>query len=366
MELVEIELAEVCGKLPAVQPFVPEGLQAGMQDCLFICACGFEKRTLSMPSALSACGKYRVEHSIVLIHETNTDENRKNQPKLTAFLERFSDTDILHVDHNDDDFVSRFEEALTTALNCPSHSDTDTLPQVTVDITGLSGRMLFSVMKLLSTRKIRLRILYTEAAKYHPTRNEYKQHPEEWTADGEGISAGILKVREANLYPGLNVSELPTTLVAFPTFKPERIRSVQAELKPARTFWVVGIPHAPKDRWRSQAMREINCIPEDDHTDELSAFEYIEVLALLERLRREHGDGTHFAIAPHGSKLNNVGVALFCLLRQDVGLWFSTPQRFNASQYTGSARALWQIDFGELEPILTLVRSCGKLRLEID
>lgn len=358
MLIKETELAEVCSQLPPIQPYEPQ--QDSCSDQVFICACGFEDRSLAIPSGLCKPSRYQTRHSLVLDHETNEEDNASNRPALTHYLSSISQKGIESLRYRDDDFVVKFDNIMDQAT-----VSGERIPRVSFDITACSSQMVLSTLKLLFHRKVSLRLLYTEADTYHPTLLEYQQSPHDWTVDGKGMSRGILRVREFRLYPGLNLRELPMLLVAFPTFKPERINSIRTELQPAKTVWIIGIPHATENEWRVKAMREINGVTEADTAYEITTFGYIETFAQLEQIYKGYEESFHVIVAPHGSKLQNVGIALFCLLREDVGLWFSTPLSFNTAQYTSGIKAFWQINFGSVQTVSEIVRACGKLELKL-
>lgn len=360
MYLKETELAEVCNLLPSTQLYDPSQDSVMAPEQMFICACGFEDRCMAIPSLLSKSGRYKTRYSFLFEHQTNPEENARNRPLLENYLSNITEIEVQNFTYKDEDFVARFEGMLDRVLV----SNEELLSRITFDISGCSTQMILSALKLLLQRKIRLRLLYVEAAIYHPTPNEYKQSPQDWTIDGAGMSKGILEVVESRLYLGNNLSQLPTLLVAFATFKPERIRYIQAELQPAKTIWIIGIPHAPENQWRIEAMRKINEMPEDETSYKIHTFDHIETFSKLEQIYRDNEESHHMIIAPHGSKLQSVGIALFTLLRQDVGLWFSTPKSFNPVQYTGGVKEFWQIDFGDVQEVVKTIQSCSKLKLE--
>jgi len=354
--LKEIEVEEVCASLPAISPYIPS--QDSTNDELFLCACGFEPRCSRIAVELKN-KKYRTQHSIFFEYEINASDNLRNRPELVSALSDFTKTEPTAVIYRDRDFDADFVGRLDSMLN-----STDPLHTVTLNISACSSEIILYSLRLLFGRKIKLRILYSEAAVYHPTLPEYESSPAEWTTDtGSSMSTGILKVKECPIYPGTNPDQLPTMLIAFPTFKPERIRSVVSDLQPSKTIWILGIPHLPENRWRTEAMREINSVPPDDPVFELDTFKYTEAFSRLEQVYRQYEFTNHIEICPLGSKLQNVGVALFCLLRQDVALRYSTPESFNSKQYTEGVEALWQIDFGVVESLVDLVCSCGKLQV---
>lgn len=358
MLLKEIELAEIVGQLPEIKRLDPQQLSGGGNDQLFICACGFEDRALAIPSRLAETSNYRAEHSLILEHMTNRKDNAVNKPAIVHTLTQISSKpqEILY---KDEDFAARFDGILSSVLSC----DDREIPSVSFDISACSSKIVLSALRTLLDRNIHLRIFYTEAATYHPTLEELRQSPEDWKVDGKGISKGILAVGASPLYAGLNIDELPILLVAFPTFKPERIKTIISALQPAKIIWVIGIPHADENHWRIQAMRDINLLSGNERIHELKTFGYVETYTLLEQLYDEHQDDYHMVIAHHGSKLQNVGIGLFCMIRRDVELWCSTPASFNPAQYTSGVENLWQIDFDTTQHVVNLLQSLGKLEL---
>lgn len=358
MVIREIELAEVCNKLPPIKEYNPGNDMSQTSDHVFICACGFEDRSIAIPSALRQSGKYETQYSLVLEHETNPEDNASNLQYLTQCLNGISGHEAWRLTYKEENFVVAFDQFLDANLQFGGE-----LPRVAFDISACSTQMIISTLKLLFRRKIYLKILFAEAEIYHPTKKEYKESRQDWTVDGVGMSRGILRARESRLHPSFNSGELPILLVAFPTFKPERINAIIADLSPAKTIWVLGIPHAPENHWRTEAMRDINNVPENDRAERITTFGYIETLSLLEQLYSEYGESYHMIIAPQGSKFQSVGTALFRLLRQDVGLWFSTPKSFNPAQYTNGVKDFSQIDFGDVQQLISVVKSCGKLEL---
>jgi len=358
--LRETELAEIIGQLPGINPMDPAMANSKGQEQLFICACGFEDRALAIPSHLAESGNYKVEHSLILDHITNKDDNAVNRPELAGFLSRISDDQPKELLYKNEDFAARFQSVLDSVL---SGDDKEETPCVSFDISACSSKMVLSALRMLFERNVRLRILYTEASIYHPTIEELQRSPQNWTVDGRGMSRGILTVEQSPLYSGINLDELPILLVAFPTFKPERMRTIISALQPAQTIWIIGIPHAPENNWRMQSMRDINLVSSSERSYELPTFSYVETFAMLEQLYCDQVDNYHMAVAPHGSKLQNIGISLFCLLRRDVELWFSTPESFNPTQYTAGVKDFWQIVFDNTQQVVNLVQSYGKLQL---
>lgn len=359
MLIREIELAAVCRKLPSIEVHKLENESDEIPDDIFICACGFEERSLTVPSWLDTCGEYRTMYSVVIEHETNHDDNEVNRRELMNHLKRITSREQKSISFKPSDFAAEFNDILQSL-------PLSNIPRVSLDISACSTQMIVSVLKFLFERELKLKLLYTEAETYHPTIEEYSADRENWIVDGKGVSKGILRASECRMYPGVKTGELPVLLIAFPTFKPERIKSIQMELQPVETWWIVGIPHDAKNDWRKQAQKELNGIGENEKVFEVSTFNYVDTLTALEKIYKEIEGNYHMVIASHGSKLQSVGVSLFCLFREDVGLWFSVPESFNPSQYTGGVKKIWQVDFGNTSELKQNIRMYGKLEVVVD
>lgn len=361
MIIHKVEIAEICNGLKQIEKFDVNSFE-NERDDLYITALGFEDRSLDFTKIFSQSGKYKAKSSIILLHETNKVDNERKRAILESYLGTFVENGIIDITYNEDNYMEKYIECINELLGKQKNY------KVSFDISGCSSQMIFSTLKILLESNTDLRVFYTEAEIYHPTKDEFHNH-KKWLIDGSGPSQGILRVTESKLYPGRNVRELPVMLVAFPNFKPERTRSIKTELNPVKTIWIIGEPHLPENHWRRDAVHDVNEI-KDDKIYNLKTFDYISTFCLMEEIYigetykwMAEDNPYHMIIAPHGSKLQNIGIALFCQLRQDVGVYFSTPEQFNPAHYTEGVLNNWQIKFNNTENILKLIKSCGKIRL---
>jgi len=244
-------------------------------------------------------------------------------------------------------------------------------PQVTFDISVCSSRLLITTLTVLFEFSLHLRIVYSEAGLYHPTKAEYDANPDKWTSDEElGLARGVSTVTCSPDHPGSRRDVLPEAVIAFPTFKPERVRAIFADVDPSllirpknRVVWLIGDPHLPEDRWRTDVQRTINDIPASAPAYEVNTFDYKKTLEILERVYRPFDCKYLVNIAPLGSKMQSLGVVLFCFIRPEVSVYFASPREYNAIQYSEGCKALWRIEFHSLADVRKLLDTVGKLQV---
>ena len=358
-----VEFPEVAAKLPDIELLSPDEVPNGT---LYICALGFEPRCLSMAAAL-ANAKKRFDHCIVLEYETNREENELNRPSLMLSLSTISSS-IRCIDVDAMDFVDRMRNELRVAT-----AATNQEPLVALDISVLANRAPFRCMKsLLLEGDIQLTILYSEANVYHPTEEIYKRNARQWTSDSPlGLEQGVSDIRISRDFPGQQLKSLPDCVVVFPSFNGSRTYAVLTKIDPAlvtnptrNVVWLVGVPRLPEDYWRVDAMKEINKIDNTQSSYDVSTFSYKNTLQLLHTVYRDRSPWFNLTVSPLGSKLQALGCVLFCHQRRDVRVIYSIPSQYNAKRYSDGCKALWQIKFGSVAALRSLLSSTGKLRME--
>lgn len=363
--VVQRQLADILGGLPSIAA-LDVGRLGTLTDDLFLCALGFEHRCLTLPGRLKECG-YRARRSAYIRYATNLDDNNVNLPELENHL-RIVSPDVAALDADTADFPNRLRALLESIMReAPAKP-----PSVALDVSVMANRLLLRCMKILLEYGIRARLVYSEAEVYHPTRREYEQEPAKW-AGGEslGLERGVSDVVPSVDHPGHSFDQLPDFLILFPSFKAERSKAVVSFVDPSllanpadKVVWLLGVPHLAADRWRLDAMKEINAINEGIPRFEVSTFDYKETLQVLEGLHVAKSERHTITLSPLGSKMQALGTALFCYMHPDVRVIFSTPKEYNAVQYSEGCKAVWEIDFGSLSELGRSLEDVGGLRVE--
>ena len=219
---------------------------------------------------------------------------------------------------------------------------------------------------------IYLLLVYSEAMIYHPTADEFEKEREKWTTKEDfGIASGVGKVMPSPEHPGA-YKENPNLIIAFLTFKPERTRSIIADIDETilirpdrRIIWIIGDPHMDQDikRRRKKIMREINKIPEECTTYEVCTFDYKETIKQLDKIYNDKNLDFHLNVSTLGSKMQTLGVTLFSYVRPDISVYLAIPEKYNSKQYSEGFKATWQIDFCDFSEIRKILNRVDQVEI---
>lgn len=364
MQIARNELRKILSALPDVSPYDPVQDSGERCDALFICTLGFEPRALAVPRQLRQAG-YKATRAVLLQYSTNSDDNAANSVEMFGCLRQITDTiEPLQVD--DPDFTRRMRATLQS-LSGGAHQAS--IPSVTFDISAASNQAILRAMKALLDADIQLRILYAEANVYHPTKEEYESDFGKWSEESSlGLARGVSEVTPSTEYPGQHFDPRPDCIVLFPTFKAERSRAVISRIDPSllmapgnKVLWILGAPHLQQDKWRTDAMRKINKISSTAPQYEVSTFDFKKTLEALEQIYLQRWERFNITISPLGSKMQALGISLFCYLHWDVRVMFARPREYNAALYSEGYRSLWKVDIESVAFLRSLLDSVGKL-----
>ena len=368
----EIELIDILNNLPDIIPLDCEKEFLDKEYDIFFCPLGFEDRCLTIPEKLAEVKGFRCKESLIFEYSTNLEDNEVNKPRLIDAIKKFSN-DWKFIQCDTDDFTNELREYLNRLVRNKNN------PNVIFDISASSSKLLLSVMKVLLEYDISLHIVYSEALIYHPTWEEYKKEPKKWTTEeGFGITQGVGKVIPSPEYPGAR-RENPDMVIVFTTFKPERIKAIITNIDETllirpnkRIIWIVGDPHMDEDnkKKRKNITREIirqilKEVPSSykPYEVEVCTFNYKETLKALEHIYINKELEYHINICALGSKMQSLGISLFCFIRPDISVYFALPQKFNPNQYSEGCRDTWQIGFGCLINIKSILNRVDQLEI---
>lgn len=361
----EIEFVDILNELPDIIPLNCEKYFFQQEYDLFFCALGFEDRCLNIPEQLAKTKNFRCKQALYFEYSTNIEDNEVNKQRLFRAFQQFADAcKSFHCDN--DNFTKNLREYIGEIVTSNKN------PKIIFDISACSSKLLFSVMEVLFEFDIYLLIVYSEAMTYHPTIEEFEKEREKWTTEEDfGITHGVGKVTSSPEYPGA-CKENPDLIIAFLTFKPERTRAIIIDIDEAllikpgkRIIWIIGDPHMDDEtkRKRKEIMREINKIPEGCPTYEVCTFNYKETIKKLDKIYNDNDLDFHIDISALGSKMQSLGIHIFCYVRPDASVYLAIPKKYNAKQYSESCKANWQINFGDIENIKKILNKVGQLEI---
>jgi hypothetical protein len=356
------ELADSVAELPQIIPLQTQQLA---DADLLICVLGFEERCLAIPRALVA-GPMHASAAALCRYPTNPSDNEANGAALRQCLaeiapELLPDLDVAG------DLVAQLRTLIA------EHTRQGESTRVFLDVSVASNALIIRALSALLDADVELHLLYAEADRYRPTRNEYearRDSPE--GADQGQLAHGVLDVTVASEFPGRHAVTLPQRVIVFPGFDRDRVRAAVSQvdndfimdLARAPLTWMIGRPLHDEDSWRQEALIDLHDVPVDHERHFVNTFDYRETMYALEEVYRRFGVQSNISLVPLGSKMQAVGITLFCFARREIALVVSQPREYSAVAYSRGFRALWHLPLGRTSDISRSLRSVDTIRLE--
>ena len=311
----------------------------GSDDCLLVCG-GFEERAIAALHRTCAAG-YTGFALGLITYRPSYPQNRTDELRQIGRDAHLQITEFVYDRENPagiGEDLKRFTRGFT---------------HVFVDISGMSRLLIVQTLVALLTESHNqaVTIIYGEAQEYPPTRAQFAQDRQR--VDSElvlsYISSGIFEVASTPELASVSMLGEAIRLVAFPSFDPAQLSNLIQELQPTYTELIHGVPPASKNKWRTQAIDELNRPTLDalqrraDHI--ASTRDYRETLRILIKVYGERSMFDRIVVAPTGSKMQAVAVGIFRSVLYDVQIVYPTPQTFTApDEHTIGIRQLYKVD----------------------
>jgi hypothetical protein len=361
-----IEVDELLGELPALTELCREAAQT-WKNALFIGALGFEERCLAIPQFLERAGAHFAS-TCYFEYDINRPDNEINRPELERCLTALGDIQLPIAAGGPE-----LEARLSTIHSFAKLQQPEATPLVILDISSCADWLIIRAMAALLRSEVRLIIVYSEAAMYHPTKVEYEAGVDQWSSESRnGLEWGVEEVTILSHNPGAHLDSVPDCVAIFPTFNPSRSKAIISAVDPAllsnagdKVHWIIGLPHlVEEDGWRTGALIEINGLSGESIQHFVSTFDYKESIRALERITHQVGDRYKITVAPLGSKMQSVGTTLFSVAHPEVRIIHAVPKEYNAARYSKGCKAMWRLDLGESRQLRALLRRVGCLVVE--
>lgn len=315
-------------------------LRFGRDDCLVVCA-GFEDRALSFLNYATTHldDPFRV---LLIRYLPFMNENRSSEMQKICQGAGLNYSDIVYDRQEPVGFGDLFLKAVGALGG-----------RLYIDISGMSRLMIVQVLVSLATRQngfAQSTVLYAEASEYPPGKAEVQNAIDKSEVDPLYsimlLSSGVFEV---TIVPELLSSSLDgqqMRLIAFPSFNTDQLTALRAELQPSRYSIIHGAPPAAKNQWRTEAISKLN------HMDSMkgeesyftSTLDYRETLDRLVDIYHRYGAAERILIAPTGSKMQTVAVAIFRAFVRDVQIVYPTPRSFTSpDRYTIGVENQYQL-----------------------
>jgi hypothetical protein len=342
---------DVLLQFPQILQLEPQTL---FSPLTYIGAAGFEDRAMSfLDWAISR--KISIDNAIAIEYRPYYETNR-----VQLFKEKLSKVKAevrwTIFDRYDPQAFSKAILPILKSLNSE---------HILVDVSAMSKFLVIIILQALRDRPNRLTIIYTEADVYHPTKDEFELKKKELGMVPDFLTTDVYKILAVSSLSSVSMQSHPMLLLAFPTFNRSEIVALYNELSPKCMILFEGVPHEEQDKWRLEAIREINerITTSPDYTIEqrvLSTFDYRANIKMLEDVYQDYSCMNKIVLSPTGSKLQTVAVFMFKQLHPDVQIVYPVTKSF-IGEYSEKCRAIWSISFDSFSEFVRLLDTYRRL-----
>jgi hypothetical protein len=344
--------SEVRALFPEIAPLNPSTL---LHPMIYICAVGFEDRAMML---LDCClsQKIRVEKALAIRYKPHGDPRNRVTDFRSKLEKVCSCVEWINYDRLD---PQKFQEELASSIDVPDPF------HVLVDISGMSKFLTMVLLQVLTRLPNSITVVYAEADIYHPTRDEFEKKKEKVGATPDFLTSDVYTILHVTSLSSVSMQGYPILLLVFPTFNHNEVAALHNEVSPQYMILLEGDPHKETDKWRLQAMKEVNrnLTANPDYSCEskvVSTFDYISNIEVLQDIYRKYCFTHKVLLAPTGSKLQTIASFLFRQIHPDVQIVYPVTKAF-IGEYSEKCRALWAIPFGHFS---NFISSLYKYRLE--
>ena len=313
-------------KLPAIQPATK--LSKGPKR-LYISGYGFEDRATGWMSFQEKQGKILTESLIVNYlppkGENRITEVRKALRKIGIDFPNEWEFDITE--------PGEIEERIKKKIG-----SVDKYDEIILDISSLTKFLILIFLCVLSKYKGFLRIVYTEANDYPPSKSQYVNLKIDPTLIQHFPTQGFGTILRAKCLSSIRMQGQPVCLIAFTSFNEQLIKYMLGTINPYRLIILNGKPPRSDLRWREKATYEIhkklmdaykktNPINSDTGLPQIrvDTLRYHETFNTIEKIYREHCNYERIIVAATGSKMQTVGLFFNKIAHPDIHIEYPTP-----------------------------------------
>jgi len=343
-------------KLPEMKP-LNEAIERNSSFDLYIAALGFEERTTEVAESLARVG-VRVENAVLFEYDRFYEAAERRREKYEHILKQVT-SGRAHRPFNapitvqDPGFPNRMKHLLRSLAKSGNQ-------RILFDCTSCPSLILSASLAILLSHYCDLTVLYSEAAEYFPTSEEWesgklKRHG----LRVQGPFAGVRFVAKPPILQADDTGELPVLLVLFPTFNTERTDGVLADLDPATRIWIFGEPHDFRKNFYRIEMAKSFAAPimhPGDLWSTLTTFDYRKSLLALTTLNRQYHAANRIVLMPHGSKMQTLGTSLFASAHE-ISQVFAMPKTYDPDRYSKGCMQVWGIPLGDTRALVTELKS---------
>ena len=329
-------------QFPSIVPYSAKLLSGPVT---YVGAAGFEDRVFAFPNRLTKDG-VQIKNAIEITYLPYDSTNRENEfnEKLTRLASPISS--IVFNRHDPQPFQKSFQN-LIKPMN----------PKlIALDISAMSKFLIMILLQSLREFDGEVEILYAEPKEYHPTLEEFDKAKKKIVWPPDFLTDDVYRILHVTSLSSSSMQGHPILLVTYPTFNHNEIVTLQSELTPNCMVLILGMPPKEKNKWRLDALKEINDrILDPDYCRSspiMSTFDYVSNIEGLEEIYQTYQYTHRILLSPTGSKLQALAAFMFRQIRPDVQIVYPATKSFK-SEYSEGEEDLWCISIPRFSELIS-------------
>lgn len=314
---------------------------------LFIGAYGFEDRSLGWPSRQPK--RDRVLEDAVVFKYKHPKGNNKVQElrdelgKLGVKKTRDIVCDVRYPYPIEDLLEAEFQEL--------------TYDEIVLDITAMTKLLILACLCKLRAFKGTLRLVYSEARIYSPSKHEFEAAVKKGMAVLTKFpSRGAESIVRLRCLSSIRMQGQPVILVAFTSFNEQLVRHMLGTMSPHRLMFINGRPPRTESAWREHATQKIHERLIDEFAADnpkfkgllervASTLDYRETIDRINSVYDTHGNFERIICAATGSKMQTVGLFFSKTNHPDVHVEYPTPDSYFVKGFSEDIRKVHEVTF---------------------
>lgn len=348
-------------KLPSdyLPPLTPVEKLSRQQQRAYVGAYGFEDRSLGWSLAMT---KDHQAISAAFVFKYLHPKGPNRIKELKAALHRIGANKVTNINY---DMVcpQPLEDTLPMQLHL------DDFSEVVVDISAMTKLLILLVLSKLQQYAGTVRIVYSEAEDYCPSKAEYDPVKGQMAATARFPSRGAEQIVRLRCLNSIRMQGQPVTLVAFASFNEKLVSHMLGFISPHRLILINGRPPRTEYAWRERATHDIQkrFCQEYDTDNPLnskgllaratSTLDYRETVDEVENIYRQHGLFERIICAATGSKMQTLGLFLSKIMHPDLQIEYPTPDSYYFNDMTRGVKQVHEVVIENFAPFLIRLRS---------
>ena len=301
------------------------------EQVLFVAA-GFEQRSVAY---LNYCANRGLRYYRVMVVDYRPMDRRNRHEEAMRSAKKVGC-------YTEERTFDRFQPFDSTGLDSDSLEVLCERRDVVLDISGMSRFLIVVLATRLIRAGLSVTVAYTEPEIYYPSESQFRgrTHAGQYGETGQVfLTTGLFGITTVPDLTQAVMSGEPEVLVVSPSFEPHFIRALINELAPPVVVLIEGIPPDASNRWRKDAIRELNALAFEtaDEVIPVSTSSIEESRVALQHVFGQYKYTHRMIVVPAVSKLGAVGIAEAILTEVEAEIIYPTPTGFQ-DPYTDGVR----------------------------